>query len=211
LVDRQLAKDWEDKLSAPPHLHEAYHRRVQAPLRALSGAEREAISALAQDLPALWHAPTPMVDRKVRRRQSIHRALVTREGTKECLQITINWVGGRTTAGSTTRPISRIEHLSYHPQVWDWILTLVQAGYSTAQNAERPECEGYRPPTQAARFRRQTVHKLMSRRTRQRPPRAEHDWWVSDVRRRLGIPKSAHHAWRLHSWLQTRWDTPTRR
>jgi hypothetical protein len=88
LVDRQLARDWEGKLSAPPH--------------ALSGAEREAISALAQDLPALWHAPTPMAVRKVRRRQSIHRALVTGEGTRERLQIIINWIGEGTTTGSTT-------------------------------------------------------------------------------------------------------------
>lgn len=117
LVGRQLAKDWEDKLSAPPRLHAAVIRRVQAPSRALSGAEREVISALAQDLPALWHTPTPMADRKVRRRQSIHRALVMGEGTRERLQITINWIGGGTTAGSTTRSISRIEPLSYHPQV----------------------------------------------------------------------------------------------
>jgi hypothetical protein len=117
LVARQLAKDWEAKRMAQQRLHEAYHRFVQEQPRALSVAEREAISALAQDLPALWHAPTTtMADRKERLRQSIDRVIVVGEGPSERLQITITWIGGGTTAGSTTRPISRIAHLSSYPQ-----------------------------------------------------------------------------------------------
>jgi DNA invertase Pin-like site-specific DNA recombinase len=218
LVARQLAKEWEAKLMAQQRLHEEYHRFVQEQPRALSVAEREAISALAQDLPALWHAPTTtMADRKEMLRQIIDRVIVAGEGASERLQITIKWIGGGTTAGSTTRPISRIEHLSYYPQLCDRIRTLAQAGCSAAQIAERLECEGYRPPKQAVRFRRQAVHELMQRlgvlqrRTRRRTPLGEHEWWLSEVQCLVGIPKSTLHAWRQHGWLQTRWDTPTKR
>jgi hypothetical protein len=52
---------------------------------------------------------------------------------------------------------------------------------------------------------------VVQRRTRRRPPLGEHEWWLSAVQRLVGIPKSTLHAWRQHGWLQTRWDTPTKR
>jgi hypothetical protein len=184
LVARQLAKDWEAKLRAQQRRHEESHRFVQEPPRALSVAARDAISALAQDLPALWHAPTTtMADRQEMRRQIIDRVIVAGEGPSERLQLTIPWIGGGPTAGSTTRPISRIDHLRYDPQLCDRIRTLAQAGCGAAQLAERLECEGYRPPKQAVRCRGQAVPELrprlggVPRRTRRRPPLGEHEWW----------------------------------
>jgi hypothetical protein len=184
----------------------------------LSRAEREAISALAHDLPALWHAPTTtMAERKELLRQIIHRVIVAGEGVSERLQITIEWIGGATTAGSTTRPISRIDPLSYYPQLCDRIRTLAQEGCSTAQIANHLACEGYRPPKQAGRLRRQAVPELMQRlgvvprRRHRRPPLTEHEWWLSDLQRLVGIPKSTLHAWRQRGWLQARWHTPTQR
>jgi hypothetical protein len=113
LVARQLAKDWEEKRTAQRHLQEEYERFVQAQPQSLSGAEREAIAQLAYNMPALWHAvTTTMAERKEIVRQIIHRVLVAGEGTSERLQITIEWVGGGVTAGTITRPIRRIEHLS---------------------------------------------------------------------------------------------------
>jgi DNA invertase Pin-like site-specific DNA recombinase len=218
LVARQLAKDWEGKLTAQQQLHEEYHRFMQEQPRVLSSAEREAISALAHDLPALWHAPTTtMADRKEILRQIIHRVIVAGEGGSERLQIIIAWIGGDTTAGSTTRPISRIDHLSYYPQLCDRIRTLAQEGCSIAQIADRLASEGYRPPKQIGRFRRQAVHELMQRlgvvqrRRRRRPLLAEHEWWLSDLQRLVGVPKSTLHTWRQRGWLQARWHTPTKR
>jgi hypothetical protein len=54
-----------------------------------------------------------VADRKEIVRQLIQRVTVAGEGLSERVQITIEWVGGGTTAGIATRPISRIEHLSY--------------------------------------------------------------------------------------------------
>lgn len=111
LVARQLAQEWEAKLTAQRHLQEEYERFVQAPPRSLSAAERTAIVQLAHNIPALWHAPTTtLAERKEMVRQIIRRVMVAGEGRSERLQITIEWVGGGTTAGVITRPMSRIEH-----------------------------------------------------------------------------------------------------
>jgi DNA invertase Pin-like site-specific DNA recombinase len=143
LVARQLAKDWEEKLTAHRQLQEEYERFVQAQPQSLSGAEREAIAQLAHNIPALWHAATTtMAERKEIVRQIIHRVIVAGEGTSERLQITIEWVGGGVTAGVITRPISRIEHLSYYPLLCERIKTLAQTGYSTgAIPCFRSRCE----------------------------------------------------------------------
>jgi hypothetical protein len=61
LVARQLAKDWEDKLAAQRQLQEAYERFVHTQSRVLSQEERDAIAQLAQNIPALWYAPTTPV------------------------------------------------------------------------------------------------------------------------------------------------------
>jgi hypothetical protein len=218
LVARQLAQDWEEKLTAQRQLQEDYDRFVHEHPRRLSGAEREVIRQLAQNIPALWQAPTTtMADRKEIVRQVVHRVLVAGEGTSERLHLTIEWVGGGTTAGSATRPIRHIEHLSYYPQLCHRIRTLAQAGHPAGQIAECLEQEGYRPPKCAERFSRPAVLELMQRlgvhqpRTRRRATLAVHEWWVSDLARTVGIPKTTLHTWRKRGWLQARWHAPTQR
>jgi hypothetical protein len=131
---RQLAREWEAKLTAQWHLQEEYERCVQAQPQSLSAAERSAIAQLAHNIPALGHAPTTtLAERKAMVRQIIRRVLVAGEGMSERLQITIEWVGGGTTAGVITRPISRIAHLSDDPQLCARIRALAQAGSSTVQ------------------------------------------------------------------------------
>ena len=60
----------------------------------LSQVERDAITQLAQNIPALWHAPTTtMSERKEIVRQIIQRVRVTAEDKSERLTITIEWMG----------------------------------------------------------------------------------------------------------------------
>ena len=218
LVARQLAKDWEEKLTAYRQLQEEYERFVQAQPQALSGAEREAIAQLAHNIPALWHAATTtMAERKEIVRQIIHRVIVAGEGTSERLQITIEWVGGGVTAGIITRPMSRIEHLSYYPLLCERIKTLAQAGYSTVQITACLAQEGFHSPKQAKPFSRQSVIELMRRlevhqpHRRRRPALHEHEWWLSDLESELRIVNSTLHQWRKRGWLQARWHEQSQR
>jgi DNA invertase Pin-like site-specific DNA recombinase len=218
LVARQLAHEWEAKLTAQRQLQEEYERFVQAQPRSLSAAERTAIAHLAHNIPALWHAPTTtLAERKEMVRQIIRRVMVAGEGTTERLQVTIEWIGGGTTAGVITRPISRIEHLSDYPQLCARIQALAQAGYNTAQITASLAREGFRSPKQAKPFSRQSVVELMQRlavhhpRNRRRLPLRKHEWWLSDLARAVGVSHSTLHRWRQCGWLQARWHPHSKR
>jgi hypothetical protein len=218
LVARQLAKDWEEKLTAQRQLQEEYERFVQAQPQSLSGAEREAIAQLAHNIPALWHAATTtMAERKEIVRQIIHRVIVAGEGTSERLQITIEWVGGGVTAGTITRPISRIAHLSSYPLLCERIKTLAQAGYSTVQITACLAQEGFHSPKQAKPFSRQSVIERMRRlevhqpHRRRRPALHEHEWWLSDLEREVHLVNSTLHQWRKRGWLQAHWHAQGKR
>jgi hypothetical protein len=218
LVARQLARDWEDKLMAQRQLHEESERFVQAQPRSLLAAERAASEQLAQNIPALWHAPTTtMAERKEIVRQIMQRVIVAGEGMSERLQITIAWVGGGSTTGRTTRPISRIEHLSDYPLLCERIRTLVHEGYSTVQIPSCLAQEGFRSPKHARPFSRQCVIELMRRlrvlppRQRRRPPLSEHEWWLSDLEAEVGRSNSTLHQWRQRGWLKARWPDQSKR
>jgi hypothetical protein len=218
LVARQLAREWEAKLTAQRHLQEEYERFVQAQPQSLSAAERSAIAQLAHNIPALWHAPTTtLAERTEMVRQIIRRVLVAGEGMSERLQITIEWVGGGTTAGVITRPISRIEHLSDYPQLCARIRALAQAGYSTVQITAYLAREGCRSPKQAKPFSRPSVVELMRRlavhqlRSRRHLPLRKHEWWLSDLARAVGVSHSTLQRWRQCGWRQARWHAHSKR
>jgi hypothetical protein len=129
LVARQLAQEGEDKLMAHRQRQEAYARVVQAPPQPLSAAAREASTPLAHHGPALWQAPTTTrAERQEIVRQSIHRVMGAGEGRSERLRITMAWVGGGTTVGIITRPISRLEHVRDAPQCCARLRALAHAG-----------------------------------------------------------------------------------
>jgi len=218
LVARQLAKEWEATLTAQRYLQEEYERFVQAQPQALSAAEREAMAQLAHHIPALWHATTTtMAERKAIVRQIIQRVVVAGEGTSERLQVTIEWVGGGTTAGISTRPMSRIEHVSYYPLLCERIRTLAQAGYRTTRITESLAQEGLHSPRQGTPFSRQAVHELRQRlgvhqpRRHGRPPLSKHEWWFSALARVLGVANSTLHQWRKRGQLHVRWHEQSQR
>ncbi len=151
-----------------------------------------------------------MAQRKEIVRQIIQRVIVAAEGVSERLQLTIAWVGGGTTSGITTRPISRTENLSAYPLLCERIQTLVHQGHSTTQVTACLAQEGFHSPKYARPFSRQSVIELMRRlgvhqpRRRRRPPLNEHEWWLSDLAHELGRSISTLHQWRKRGWLQAR-------
>jgi hypothetical protein len=217
LVARQLAKDWEDKLTAQRQLQEEYARFVHTQAQALSREERTAITQLAQNIPALWQAPTTTVaDRKDMVRQIIQRVVVQTEGPSERLHVTIEWVGGGTTAGITTRPIQRTEHLSYYPVLCERIRHLAAEGYSTVKITACLAQEGFRSPKQDRALNRQTVIEVMRHlgvRQPQRPPRPRlgpSTWRFSELADELGRSSTTLHLWRKQGWLAAQWNVAER-
>ena len=153
LVARQLAREWEEKLEAQRRLQEDYRRFVAEQPRPLSATERENILRQAKDIPALWHSSsTTMAERKEIVRQIVERIVVENEGNSERLRVSIEWVGGTETRGIVIRPVSKMERLSYYPQLCERVSELVRQGLSIAEIAETLDREGYRPPKQAGRL-----------------------------------------------------------
>jgi len=90
LVARSLERDWNDKLTEIEQLEREYATQPQITAYRVSPEERQRILALAQDLPALWHAPTTtFVQRKQLLRFLIKDVTLTRADTS--LHIGIRW------------------------------------------------------------------------------------------------------------------------
>ena len=116
LVARQLEREWEAALAERAHLGEEYERYQQRRPARLTPAELAAIRALAEDIPALWAAPTTTVaDRKRLLRAVIDSVQVTADGATERVHATVTWAGGQQTHADLSRPVARIDQLSYYP------------------------------------------------------------------------------------------------
>ena len=90
LVARSLEREWNAKLAALEALEREYTALPPLTTSLGSAAERARILALAQDLPAVWHAPTtPHAARKQLLRFLIKDVTLTRSDTS--IRIGVRW------------------------------------------------------------------------------------------------------------------------
>jgi DNA invertase Pin-like site-specific DNA recombinase len=213
LVARQLERDWEEKLTTRQRLAEDYDRFQRQQPRLLSEGEREAIRRLARDLPTLWDAPTTTAaERKEVLRQVITRVVVTAQGESERVEVTIEWAGGARTAAAVTRPVGRLEQLSYYPQLCQRARELAAAALTPTQIAERLNVEGFRPPKRRERFGRQGVRDLLLRlgtnavqaRPISRAGLGTNEWWLPDLAREIPLSDVTLHSWIKRGWVRAR-------
>jgi hypothetical protein len=209
LVARPLAKAGDEKLTAPRPLQEAYQRFLQTHPHGLTRAEREAIEALAHNMPSLGSAPTTTVaNRKEIVRPLVQRILVAGAGLSERVQMTMEWAGGGTTAGIAPRPLSRLEQLSYSPHRCARLRGLAEAGLGRGRITAYLAQEGFHAPQYARPFRRQAVIERRRRLGVHQPPRRrrpvlkEKEWWFSDGQGELACALSTLHLWRPRGWRQ---------
>ncbi len=216
LVVRQLEGEWEQALAAREKLREDHARHQADTPRTLSAAEREAIRALAADLPGLWHAPsTTIEERKQLLRLLIDQVAVRVVGDSERVEATITWAGGHRTDTQLVRQVAKFEQLSYYQQLLERVKELAEAGTGTRQITEILNQEGFRPPKRAERFGMANVRELMRRqgllKAQGRSTRAPYerllgpdDWWFVDLAAELSIPPSTLHLWMTKGWVTAR-------
>jgi hypothetical protein len=210
LVVRQLEKDWEAALAERQRLGEEYDRFTASRPRTLTAAERKQIRALAADLPAVWDAPTTTdADRKQLIRHLVEQVRITVPGASEKVEVEVTWAGGHRTAAQITRPVACLTQLSYYPQLAARARELADSGCTTAQIAERLNAEGFRPPKRSPVFTPNTVTDLLRAlgiqrsRTparRNRPVLDQHEWWLRDLAKHLGMSQVT-----LDSWVRRGW------
>ena len=217
LVGRQLAKDWERKLTEEQRLKEEHQRFLAEKPRLLSASERDSIRRLAADIPALWRAAsTTNSERKQIVRQVIEGAVVKVEGDTERVGVRIEWAGGRRTDGVIIRPVCSFEQLSYYPELCERVRELASQGLNSKLIARCLDAEGYRSPKLVEGFGHQGVQKLMRRldlrprERRRRPPEGvlgEHEWWLKELAERIQMPKQTLYTWIRRGWVRSRQST----
>jgi Recombinase zinc beta ribbon domain len=218
LVVRQLEREWEAALAERARLGEEYERyQRQRPAR-LSAAELAAIGALADDIPALWAAPTTTAaDRKRLLRAVIESVQVTADGATERVHATVTWAGGHQTHAALIRPVARIDQLSYYPALTERIRALAGEGLGNAAIADRLAIEGFRTPHLHERFHVGEIQQLI-RRLGLRPG-LDHDhrtdqgslgrnqWWLATLAREIGMPTATLFTWLKRGWITGWQDT----
>lgn len=213
LVARQLEREWEEKLATQQKLEEEYHRFLYEKPRVLSEEEREAIRELAQDIPALWEAPTTTVaERKEIVRQVVERVVIDVEGESERVRAEVYWVGGTRTEGILVRPVARLEQLSYYRPLCERVCVLAGEGLKAREIAERLNAEGYRPPKRRESFGAQGIGDLMHRlgltrkksHSKERADLGEEEWWLPELALAIGMPGVTLYHWVRRGWVNAR-------
>ena len=145
LVARQLECQWEEKLRTVEALEQAHQRQTVPTVRALDEAERSALLALGQDLPAVWRAATTTAaDRKQILRLLIASVAIDTKRRRGYVWYKIAWQTGATESHWLVR---RAHSLNEHPQLEDLqerLYTLSQAHQSDADIAVILNAEGFR-------------------------------------------------------------------
>jgi DNA invertase Pin-like site-specific DNA recombinase len=164
LVARTLEQRWEETLRAQRALQEDYERFVQEQPRQLHEEERVRITALANDIPTLWHSPgTSAAERKEIVRLLVERVVVQVRSDSERVGVEIVWRGGLTTHHEIVRAVRRYEALSDYPELLKRIRELRQGGLTIAEVARQLNAEGYKPPRSRQGYTATSVRKLLSR------------------------------------------------
>ena len=221
LVARELEQRWETALREQQSFERDYHRFLAEQPVKLTASERTLIQQLAQDVPALWQAEqTTPSDRQEIVRCLLDHVQVGVQGESERVDVVLCWAGGFETRHKLVRPVGRYEQLSYYEELLTRIETLRQENHTWTEVAEVLNREGYRPPKRTETFTKAMLSRLWrERRTPLEtgspdeapgplPSRCEdledHEWWLADLARHLGMPTATLHRWRRQGWLSAR-------
>jgi excisionase family DNA binding protein len=219
LVARTLEREWETALAAEQALQREHERELARQPARLQAGEMAAIRRLAEDVPALWHAPTTTpIDRQMIARLMLEQVAVRVEANSEHVELTCDWAGGVQTRHTFIRTVQRFEQLRGFDQILGTIRELRQQGCSAALIAEQLNAAGWRPPKRDT-FDAPMVQRLIFRHNPsqgrpiwtnnvQRKDSAE--WTLHEAAARLGVHRHTAYQWvrqgRLPGRVTTRGD-----
>ena len=221
LVARTLERQWEAALQAEVQLQTEYSRFEAQHPATLGDSERQAIRQLAADIPALWHAPTTTAaDRQAIIRQLVERVVVTVQGESERVDVQIHWVGGHASGATVTRPVARLDQLSYYPQLLERVAALHAEGETLAAIANRLNAEGWCPAKRRKTFNANMVQTLLAAQGLRNARRCSRDnledrkpneWTLAELTYLLSIPQPTLFSWLQQGKLQARQSDRTAR
>jgi hypothetical protein len=140
LVGRNLEKDWNDKLAAVEQLEREQAAVMARTMPPLNTTERQHILDLAEDLPALWHAPsTTAAERKQLLRFLIQDVTLTKRD--RVIALAIRWQTQACTLIEVPRPLRSCDVRRTPAAVVERVRALANA-HSDSQIATRLNAEG---------------------------------------------------------------------
>jgi DNA invertase Pin-like site-specific DNA recombinase len=210
LVARTLEGNWEAALAEEQRLQLEYERFLATQPMPPSAAEHEAIRRLAEDVPALWDAPTTTTaDRQAITRLMLDSVVITVKGESEMVAVECRWAGGTQTQHDLRRPVARLTQLSDHRALLERVRALHEEGHKTAVIAATLDAEGWLPPRRRTTYNASMVRDLLQRLGLspadpsrsplvEIPDRTPDEWTVGMLAVRLGMPPIT-----LHRWLRS--------
>jgi DNA invertase Pin-like site-specific DNA recombinase len=210
LVARTLEQQWEQALRDERQRQEEYDRFVQQRPPELTDAEKDALRALASDLPALWQsAATRVIDRKEMLRCLIERVVVGVQGNTEFVDVTIHWAGGFVSQHQIERPVAKYQQMRDYDRLAERLRELQESGHTAAQMAECLNQEGFHPTGRRKAFGAMTVRQLLSRWQLSGERHAlvslgPDEWWLSDLARQVKVSAATVRRWIAHGWVHCR-------
>jgi hypothetical protein len=217
LVAASLEKRWEELLAQQQRLQEDYDRFTRETPHQFTDEEQARVTALASDIPALWHAAgTSNADRKQLVRCLVERVTVHVRCDCEVVAVTIRWAGGYESQHELVRPVATYAQLSDFERLLDRVAELRAAGHVAPQIAATLNAEGFHPPKADGQFTTPIVYQLLKRRALIGNERShnellgEHEWWLTDLARELKMSHLKLRDWANRGWLHAR-RTPVQR
>lgn len=213
LVARTLEKKWEEALFTEEKIKKEYAQFLKEQPTTLSLQEREAISRLASDIPALWSAETTTAqDRKEIIRLLIERIVVTVKGQTEKVDVDIHWSGGHKMSTDLNRCVGTFKQLSYYPELLERAASLHQANLTFKEIANQLNQEGWRTPRRNITFKPSIVRSLLAggKIISSKKVHSAHvyrmpdEWTFRELSQETDIPESTLYHWMRKGLLKAR-------
>jgi DNA invertase Pin-like site-specific DNA recombinase len=214
LVARTLERRWDDALQAVRQVEDAFDRFRRSQPRVLGEADRETIRRLAEEVPAVWQAPTTTAaDRRQVVRLLIDRVVLTVDPGDDRVAVRVEWAGGAVREEECRRDVSSYRRQRDWPRLSARLAALHRAGRTPKETAAALNGDGFRPPRRAERFTAEMVRRLLDDLgLRPRVPRTpasdaalrSGERWLHVTARALGLSPHTVHGWRKKGWLHAR-------
>jgi hypothetical protein len=209
LVGRTLEQKWEEALRKLHEIEEEWRRFEQTTPAQLSEEDQKRITALSEDLPALWNdEQTTNADRKEIVRCLIERVVASVVPNSERVDVTIHWHGGFTSQHELMRPISSYSGTATGDQLRERITQLHRDGLTASQIAGQLNQEGISPPRRLNPFSREQVWQLLSRygltNKQDVIHPGPHEWPLVALAQQLGVSELRLRRWARNGWVHAR-------
>lgn len=214
LVARTLERRWDEALQEVGRLEVEFERYQRSCPRLVSEADREQIRRLAEEVPALWQAPTTTAaDRRQIARLLLERVVLTVNPAKDCIAVHVEWAGGSVREHTLRRAVRGYRDQDDWPRLSALLAKLHRSGRTAKDMAAALDREGFRPPKRARQFSASMVRRLLHELgLRARVPRCTslgnglnpEERWLPELAEQLGLSPHTLHGWRKKGWLSAR-------